>query len=173
MLFLLFQIGPDRYALDARKVVQVLPLVGIKRLPQAPKGVAGVFVFQGKPVPAVDLSELTIGQRAGNLLSTRIILINYSRPGGHDHLLGLIAEKATDVLRKEPQDFVNSGINMKAAPYLGPVLRDPKGPIQWFYEQQLLSAPVQQLLFNTPALMNSSLPGSTAEVGPSSQDATK
>jgi chemotaxis-related protein WspB len=157
MLFLLFQIGSDRYALEARKVVQVLPLLSIKRLPQAPRGVAGVFVFRGTPVPAVDLSELTISQPARHLLSTRIILVNYSRPGGEDHLLGLIAEKATDVLRKEPQDFINSGINIKAAPYLGPVLRDPKGPIQWLHEQQLLTGPVERLLFSSSALMNSSL----------------
>lgn len=158
MLFLLFQIGSDRYALDARKVVQVLPLVTIKRLPQAPRGVAGVLVYQGTPVPAVDLSELTIGKPASSLLSTRIILIRYSRPGGQEHLLGLIAEKATDLLRKEPQDFVSAGIKIQAAPYLGPVLKDPKGPIQWLHEHQLLSGPVQQLLFDSPALMHSSLP---------------
>ncbi len=160
MLFLLFQIGSDRYALDARKVVQILPLVSIKRLPQAPRGVAGVFVFQGVPVPVVDLSELTIGERAKNLLSTRLILVNYRRLNGQEHLLGLIAEKATDLLRKEPQDFLDPGINIKAAPYLGPVLKDPKGPIQWLHEQQLLSGPVQQLLFESPALVNSCLPNS-------------
>ena len=31
MLFLLFQLGEDRYALDAGQVVEVLPLVGITR----------------------------------------------------------------------------------------------------------------------------------------------
>ena len=38
MLFLLFQLGNDRYALDASRVVEVLPLVELKHLPLAPRG---------------------------------------------------------------------------------------------------------------------------------------
>ncbi len=153
MLFVVFQIGQDRYALDAGRVVQVVPLLALKRLPHAPKGVAGVFVYQGSPVPAVDLCELTLGRPAAEMLSTRIILVNFAAPGGEAHLLGLIAEKATEVLRKDPRDFVDSGINLKAAPYLGPVLADPKGPIHWLQEEHLVSGPVQKLLFASSPLV--------------------
>ncbi len=157
MLFLVFQIGRDRYALDAGKVVQVLPLLSLKRLPHAPKGVAGVFVFRGNPVPAVDLSELTTGEPAAQRLSTRMIVVNYPGADGASHLLGLIAENATEVLRKERRDFVNSGINLKDAPYLGPVVTDARGAVQWFHEQHLLSGPVQQLLFSSPGLITSAV----------------
>jgi len=155
MLFLLFQIGRDRYALDARKVVQILPLLHLKRLPHAPRGIAGVFMYRGTPVPAVDLTELTLGEPAAMRLSTRIILIQHATPGGQPHLLGLIAERATELLRKEPKDMVSSGIKIKAAPYLGPVLKDPSGPIQWVREDHLLTGAVQHLLFSTPALVDS------------------
>jgi len=154
MLFLLFQIGAERYALDARKVVQVLPLVKLNRLPQAPRGVAGVFLYHGSPVPAVDLSELTLGRPAAELLSTRVIILDLAGPEGKTHRLGLIAERATEVLRKEAGDFISSGINLKAAPYLGPVLKDPAGTIQWVQEQHLLSGPMQQLLFSPAGLMD-------------------
>ena len=43
MLFLLFQLGKERYALPASRVVEVVPLLELKQLPQAPKGVAGIF----------------------------------------------------------------------------------------------------------------------------------
>ncbi len=155
MLFLVFQIGRDRYALEAKRVVQVLPLLRLKCLPQAPKGVAGVFLYHGQAVPAVDLSELTLGKPAAELFSTRLIVLEYPGPGNKKHLLGLIAEKATEVMQREPQDFVNSGFSIKAAPYLGPVLRDSSGPIQWLREQHLLSGPIQQLLFDSPALLES------------------
>jgi chemotaxis-related protein WspB len=154
MLFLLFQIGAERYALDSRKIVQVLPLVKLNRLPQAPRGVAGVFLYRGSPVPAVDLSDLTLGQPAAELLSTRIIVMDFAGPGAKTYRLGLIAERATEVLRKESTDFVSSGISLKAAPYLGPVLKDPAGTIQWVQEQHLLSGPMQQLLFNSAGLMD-------------------
>ena len=40
MLFLLFQLGNDRYVLEASRVVEVVPLLALKQLPQAPEGVA-------------------------------------------------------------------------------------------------------------------------------------
>ena len=64
MLFLVFQLGPDRYALDAKRVAEVLPLVDIKSIPHAPNGIAGVFNYRGTPVPVIDLAQLTLGQPA-------------------------------------------------------------------------------------------------------------
>jgi len=147
MLFLLFQMGKDRYALEASRVVEVVPMLALKRLPQAPPGVAGIFNYRGRPVPAVDLCELATGTPARERLSTRIILVNYRPENGTEHLLGLIAENATEVLRKNSQEFVDPGITIGAAPYLGRVLMDAQGPIQWIHEQRLLPAQVRELLF--------------------------
>jgi len=149
MLFLLFQLGTDRYAIEASRVVEVLPLLALKRLPQAPKGVAGLFNYRGRPVPAVDLCELALGAPARERLSTRIIVLNYADANGGDHLLGLVAENATETIRREPAEFVESGVNVGGAPYLGPILMEPKGPIQWLNERRLLSAPVRDLLLKT------------------------
>ena len=148
MLFLLFQLGDDRYVLDASRVVEVLPLLELKKIPQAPRGVAGLFNYRGQPVPAVDLSLLTLDHPAGERLSTRIIVTNYQDRMGKNLLLGLIAEHATEMIRRESNDFVDSGVKLGAAPYLGPVLMDGKGPIQWVHEQRLLSEKVRDLLFS-------------------------
>jgi chemotaxis-related protein WspB len=152
MLFLLFQLGKDRYALEASRVVEVVPLLEMKRLPQAPKGVAGVFNYRGRPVPAVDLSALTLGQPAGERFSTRIIIVNYPDESGTNHLLGLIAEHATEMLSKDVKDFMDSGVKLEHAPYLGPILMNGQSPIQWVYEQRLLPEPVRNVLFAEPAL---------------------
>jgi chemotaxis-related protein WspB len=153
MLFILFQLGNDRYALDASRVVEIVPLLEMKQLPQAPKGVAGIFNYRGRPVPAVDLSALTLGQPASERLSTRIIIVNYADGVGGTHLLGLIAERATDILRKEVKDFVDSGVRLNQAPYLGPILMDDQTPIQWIYEQRLLPEPVRDVLFGETAAL--------------------
>jgi chemotaxis-related protein WspB len=147
LLFLLFQLGKDRYALEASRVIEVLPLLTLKHLPQAPLGVVGMFNYRGQPVPAVDLSLLTTGRAAEERLSTRIVIINYPDRNGRHHLLGLVAERATEMMRKDENEFVNAGLEIPAAPYLGPVLMDPRGPIQWILEQRLLSEPVRESLF--------------------------
>jgi chemotaxis-related protein WspB len=151
MLFLLFHLGRDRYALEASRVVEVLPMLALKQLPQSPNAFAGIFNYHGRPVPVLDLCQLTIGQPAAERLSTRIILINCPDGRGGQRLLGLIAEHATETLRRNPRDFVDPGFKTKDAPYLGPVLLDPKGTIQWIHEQHLLSEQVRNLLFAEPA----------------------
>ncbi len=148
MVFLLFQLGPDRYALEARRVVEVLPYVALKRLPLAPKGVAGILNYRGRPVPAVDLSELTLGRPVGECLTTRILLVHHPDGSGQERLLGLLVEHATDILRTEPERFVEHGVKLGGAPYLGPLLMDIRGPIQWFHEKQLLPEPMRRLIFS-------------------------
>ena len=153
MLFLLFQLGGERYALEASRVVEVLPLLALKQIPQAPRGVAGLFNYRGHPVPALDLCEFTLGTPCRDLLSTRIIVINYTDENNNPHLLGLIAENATRMFRKNAEEFSDSGLQIEAAPYLGPVLLDDKGAIQWVRENRLLPEPLRRTLFsNTPPI---------------------
>src|SRR5450759_1803068 len=108
MLFLQFQLGKDRYALDSSQVVEVLPLLSIKQIPQAPVGVAGAFNYRGKPVPVIDVSEQALGRGARLHMSTCIIIVHYPDGNGTLHLLGLIAEKATEAVRLDPTDFTDS-----------------------------------------------------------------
>jgi len=148
MLFLLFQIGNDRYALEASRVVEVVPLLNLNKIPQAPKGVAGFFYYRGRPVPAVDLCQLNQDRPARERLSTRIIVINHPDAGGCNRLLGLIAEQATGLLRKETNDFAGADSQISVARGLGPVIMDERGAIQWIHEQRLLPEPVRNLLFS-------------------------
>lgn len=144
MLFLLLQLGPDRYAIAARDVVEVLPLVEIKRLPQTPPEIAGLFTYRGTPVPLLDLSQLAFGAPARARLSTRILLVNCQ----HGRLLGLIAEGATAMLRCEPEAFLPAGTYEPAAPWLGPVVRDERGIVQRIEWQQLLTPALRERLYD-------------------------
>lgn len=150
MLFLLFQLGKDRYALDASQIAEVLPLTRIKQIPQAPPEVAGVFNYRGAPVPLIDLSQLTLNQPAQKRLSTRIILAHYLDDQGEKRLLGLIAEKATETIRREAADFAASGLDNADAAYLGQVTVDTHGLIQWVAVDKLLPPSVRDLLFKQP-----------------------
>ena len=148
MLFLLVHLGKDRYALEARRVVEIVPLLELKQLPQAPTGLAGMINFRGCPVPVVDLSELTQERPAAERMSTRIIIVRHPDGTGQDRLLGIIAEYATQMMRLEAGAFVYSGVKIEAAPFLGPVFMDSRGPIQWLHERRLLSEPMRNLIFS-------------------------
>ncbi len=159
MLFLLFRLGDDRYALEAGAVVEVLPLARLKQIPQAPAGVAGLLDLHGMPVPVVDLSLLALGRPARAVMSTRIVLIRYPGRGpdrdtgrrDEERLLGLIAEYATETMRRAPADFVDAGVRSDAAPYLGPVTQDALGLVQWIAVDRLLTPAVRDALFQDAA----------------------
>ena len=147
MLFLLFQLGKDRYALDARQVVEVLPLVAVKQLPQSPPAVLGAFNYRGTAIPLLDLSQLALGRAAQHRLSTRIVVVDYPDPAGRARMLGLLAEHVTETLRRLPTEFQEAGVDVPDAPYLGPVAHDAQGLVQLIRIEQLLSADVREMLF--------------------------
>lgn len=147
MLFLLFQIGADRYALDASRVVEVLPLLELKKVPNAPRGVAGMFSYRGEPVTAVDLSQLLLGTPSRDRLATRIIIFRSAAAGGRDRRVGLIAENVTQTLRRDRSEFTETGLKLGSMPYLGPVLLDERGVVQWVQEEKLLPNDVRDAVF--------------------------
>src|SRR5262245_37543503 len=127
MLFLLVQVAADRYALETRAVVEVLPLVHVQPIPQAPTGVVGVLNYHAILVPVLDLGVLVFGKPCRARRSTRITVIRHVGESGDEHLVGLLAEQTTDTLRRAEADFVDSGIAVAPAPYLRTVTTDTKG----------------------------------------------
>src|SRR5258708_35794391 len=105
MLLLFFRLGDDRFALDAARIVEVLPLVGIRKMLGAPAGVRGTFNYRGRFVAAVDLSERLLGRAAGQRLGTPVALANLAGEGD-PILLGLIVENAPGTPRVASADRI-------------------------------------------------------------------
>jgi len=103
MLFLHFRIGEDAFALAVDGIVEILPLMDLRRVRDAAEGVAGSFDYRGRFVPVVDLCQLELGRPARRRMSTRIIVVRL--PEDEQALVGLIAEDATETLRCDPADF--------------------------------------------------------------------
>jgi len=112
--------------------------------------VAGLFNYRGAPVPALDLSLLTLGRPAPARLNTRLVVVHYPDHRGDTRLLGLIAEKVTETVRRDPAEFVVSGITLDRAPYLGPIATDARGLLQWIEVERLVPASVRDVLFTSP-----------------------
>ncbi|KAF7962142.1 chemotaxis protein CheW [Cupriavidus sp. UYMU48A] len=149
-LFLLFRLGNDHYALDATEVAEVLPLTALKQIPGNPAWVAGVLSRHGQPVPVIDLCALATGTPAALRTSTRTVLVHYRRRDNDaPRVLGLRLEHATETLRCEPDSFVETGIDIGTARYLGPVRHDElRGLVQWVRVHALLPDDVHAMLFD-------------------------
>ena len=147
MLYLLFELGKDRYALEARQVVEVLPLLEFKRIPRAIPGLAGLFNYHGNAIPLIDLTELSLGRPSQAKMSTRIIVTNYVNDSGERHPIGVLAERVTETIRRAESDFKASGVAAENARFLGPVLVENSHIIQRVDVHRLLPEGLQNQLF--------------------------
>ena len=150
MMYILFSIGNDRYALDTSHVVEVVPRVELWQVPRAPAYAAGVLRYRGQLVPVLDLCQLMQGQPCPVRLSTRILLVHSPGEDGTAHLLGLMVERVTDTLTSQDVTFASSGISADDAPYLGEVATDEHGLIHRLRVESLLPASMRVALLAQP-----------------------
>ncbi|WP_102817266.1 chemotaxis protein CheW [Burkholderia ubonensis] len=158
MLFLLFELDGERYALEATRIVEVLALAPVKSIPGAPPWIAGAIDRHGKPVPVIDVAQLALGRAARRLRSTRLVVVRYYTPDAQPdappdsgsaagRMLGLIVEHATQTCRIDPARFAESGIATPHARWLGPVAGDASGFVQWVDVRRMLDDDARALLF--------------------------
>jgi chemotaxis-related protein WspB len=150
MLVLTFQIGPERLALDVRRIVEVVPRLSLLRPAGAPPWLAGLFVYRGQVVPVVDLHRLAGAGDCPTLLSSRIIVVPHLWDG-EQRLVGLLAAQVADLEEIEnPEDLLELPPGGAEQPDLGPVLVDDTGLLRLLDLERLLPGGVQQHLAGTP-----------------------
>ena len=105
MLFLIFRTARAYCAVEAKGIVEVLPLLQIDALPAGPAGVAGVINYRGALLPVVDLSELATGVACSRLHSSRILVTRLKTGVFAGQPVGVVVEGATQTLRIDPERF--------------------------------------------------------------------
>jgi chemotaxis-related protein WspB len=146
MLLLRFTAGTNRYAVDALRVVEVIPRVDLRQIPHAPEYFAGFLRYRGRVAPVIDLGSFLGASPCRERLSTRIILVkaapgndNDSKQGrleSAEHatrvnsnqapdqdLLGLLAEEVCDLTRATPDQVSSAYLNLTRSAYLGAVVQ--------------------------------------------------
>jgi chemotaxis-related protein WspB len=149
VLVLVIQIGGDRYAIDARRVREVVPAVALRPVPHAPSEVAGLATWRGQVTPVIDLVELLRGQPCPQRMSSRMVIVDYGVPPDA-RPLGLLAEQITDVERVDDKTIEEPGVTVPDAKYLGRVMRVHGVIVQLVEVKDLLSAELRTLLWSNP-----------------------
>jgi chemotaxis-related protein WspB len=130
MLVLIFYLGDTMYTMGCERVREVAPMVKLKEVPHTPDYFAGLFNYRGVVVPVIDLRQLIQGRPCQMRLSTRIILVDYLKEDKTPAVVGLMAERVTDAVKKPRDAFVSPGLNVQDAPYLGGFVMEGNEMIQ-------------------------------------------
>ena len=123
MLILGLSIGKELYGIEATRVIEVVPLIELKKVPLTDDIIKGLFNYRGIPTPVIDLCQLFEQRNCSNNLSTRIIIIEYKALSGNSRSIGLVAEKVSNVMQCEAEDVKKSGIHVEENNFLGLVYK--------------------------------------------------
>ena len=139
MLVLTFQVGQEAFALDIRRVREVVPRVRLQPVSGAPDWLAGLFVYRGQAVPVLDLHRLTGAGECPPHLSSRIILVPHGAGDRPDGLLGLLATQVADIREVAPAARPIISLAGETRPDLGAVLADGTGMLRVLDPDKLLA----------------------------------
>ena len=147
MLLLTFTIGASRFAIDAHRVVQVVPRVKLRPLPLMETYLAGILDVSGEVVPVVDLGTRLQEAPCANRLSTRIIITSIKNESGSVPL-GLVAEKVTDLRELPDSTNPRTLVGEYRLDCLGQILRIGGELIQWIDIDHVLPSHVRSVLYD-------------------------
>lgn len=149
MLALICSVGKDRYAFDGDGIIEVVPAVDLKALSNVPSFVAGLMNFQGKPLVVVDFSQLIDKRPCENVLHTRIILLR--SPLKEGDILGLKAEKITEIVDRPKEDFSLPGDFFSDFPFLEGISQNQSESVRLVSIEKLFK--YVESLFKTEAVL--------------------
>jgi chemotaxis-related protein WspB len=139
MQLLVFTVGAEDYAIESRRVIEVLPLVTARPIPRMPESIRGVFTHRGRLVPLVDLGRLLTDQPLRETLSTRVIVVEFSTGCDDQRVrLGVAAENVLSLCSSDETEASLPTIRSPAAPALGRLLRIGGRTIQVLDVEHLL-----------------------------------
>lgn len=157
MLMVVFQLGDERYAVQADCVIEIVPILSVTPAPQAPDYVSGLFNYKTHVTPVIDLCQLALRRPCRQLLSSRIILVDYDRvlgrtdvAPGSARVLGLMAERVTEIC-KRPPTVAAAPLAIAQAPYLAGIFYTGAEMNQCMDLSALLPASVREMLYTQVA----------------------
>jgi chemotaxis-related protein WspB len=131
MAMLLFSVGDNRYVIDNRFILRIIPHVPLKKLPYTSNYVIGLLNFSGKPLPVIDFCQLIEQRAAKKALDSRIIILwDPDLKENHQSFVGIIGEKVITILPLTTEQFNETGFHLNQFPYLDGVYSDQEGVIQ-------------------------------------------
>ena len=103
-----FKIGSEEFGIDILKVQEIIRMVEITRVPQAPVYVEGVINLRGRVIPIIDLRKRLKLELKEADKNTRIVVVDIS-----GNIMGMIVDSVSEVLRlpagtiEPPPDLVS------------------------------------------------------------------
>ena len=149
MHYVKFNVDENRYLMPTNDVIEIIPFVQLTSKPTLPETIPGMCDYRGNSVPVIDLSYLLLKRPSNKKLSTRIIIFEMISNKNIKNLIGIIVEKATEVMKVDDESFMDSKIYGEDAPINGQVMTDAAGFMARILPKEIISKIDSDIFFNT------------------------
>jgi len=105
--FLSFQLSKEVFAINVSKVINILELKPVTKVPKTPKYLKGVINLRGTVLPVVDLRIKFGLPEKESTIDTSIIVLNIEKDG-EPLLLGILVDAVKEVLEFKMEDVAPS-----------------------------------------------------------------
>ncbi len=133
--------------ISTTNIVEVIPYVRLNPIPLAENYIAGMFNYRGSAIPVIDICSLFYHRPSAEKLSSRIIIIKVKGAENISRHIGVLVEKATEMIKMDEDSFVESKVVNQNMPLLGPIITDNDGLVTSITPQEIFSHLDEYLLF--------------------------
>jgi purine-binding chemotaxis protein CheW len=144
--YLTCTIQDEDYAIDVHSVQEILPMMWIHRVPEAPEYLEGMLNRRGTLIPVIDLAKRIGLQRDNYPPRTRIVLVNLNTVSLNQLPVGLIIDQVHDIHCFEESDHKEGVLNQQKTPFLQGVLVNGESMIQILIPEKMLTPEEQAFL---------------------------
>ncbi len=151
MLAVLSRLGGDRFAIETRHIVEIIPMVKARQLGPVQPWLLGLFNHRGRLLPLVDTGIILSRGPIPIRMHSRIIVCRVAVEATSDagpHHVGLLVEELLGVDRlKIAPDGLHPGLTSIDGVGLGSLMVTNRGELQLIDPSRLFSLEQRSLLF--------------------------
>lgn len=109
--YLTFRLAEDEYGVGILSVREIIGMMPVTSLPQAPSSVLGVMNLRGRVIPIIDLRRQFAMAATSYTERTCIVVVEKGGNGSSPQVVGVVVDAVSEVLHvraediEEPSDF--------------------------------------------------------------------
>lgn len=148
-LFLLFNLGANRFAVETDCITEIVPIVELIKVPKTEAFVCGLMNYRGETLSVIDTVRLLYDFDYNKKMCSRIIIVSTTE-NNKTTRIGLIAEKVNRTCRIDTNETSEHSLTIEHTPYLGTIISNQDGDIQIIDLKKLIEHESRHLIPQTP-----------------------